>query len=138
MNNKDDAMTDNDLRIVQRTGREPLRFRADVLACLTAEHEKRAHRVTVYATEAGSLVLAVSYLTEWGRERDRHMATVCRDKHGVLLALDEYDPEGDVTGFPRGDQFKGREAEVRREVVEAFDALVSRLCDELGWHEWVD
>lgn len=129
--------TPNTTYTLTRTGREPVRFNGWLLWDGATDLQKRAHVLALYQSVGGKMILEIRYETEWPRERDRGTVTVCDSMEQVLSALAEYDPEGDVTGFPDGEQFRGRENEIKRAVVDSYERLVSDMCVEMEWVEHV-
>ncbi len=121
-----------------RTGRAPIRFEGETLEDMTTANGKREHSITIYQTQAGKLIARVQYLTEWPRETGRDTVFIAGVWPLLVEQLANYRAGDDVTGFPAGDQFRAQEAVTKREVQEAYAALLSSLCEELDWIEEVD
>jgi hypothetical protein len=121
-----------------RTGRAPIRFEGKPLAQALTPFNKRQHSITIYQTQAGKLIARVQYLTEWTRETGRDTVFIEQTWPILVEQLAAYRAGDDVTGFPAGEQFRQQEAITKREVQEAYAALLSSLCEELDWIEEVD
>ncbi len=121
-----------------RTGRAPIRFEGKHIDHIETAEGKREHAITIYQTQAGKLIAQVQYLTEWPRETGRSTVFIAGVWPILVDQLAAYRAGDDVTGFPAGDQFRQQEAITKREVQEAYAALLSSLCEELDWVEVVD
>lgn len=124
---------------IDRTGREPLDFTGDELGTwVTDEGGKRKHIITLFRTQGGKLVAQVGYETEWPRESNRSSAHYSDDWKDIVAWLSAYKAADDVTGFPAGEQFRANEERVKREILEQYQILVSKVCEEMDWTEKID
>lgn len=125
---------------IDRTGREPLAFTSDNSGTWwrTEGGEKRQHIISIFVTKGGKLVAAVNYETEWPRESNRSSAHYSENWKDIVVWLSAYQAADDVTGFPAGEQFRANEERVKREILEQYQILVSKVCEEMDWTEKID
>ncbi len=119
-----------------RTGAAPVRFKGTLLAeangkMVQGKEQNRWHTLTMYQTEGGQYVLAITYSSQWKGESDHHFATVCQDAWIVVDVLQAYVPMDVVQGYPPGKQFEERQQRLLQDVNDRYDVLVSEL---LGQH----
>jgi hypothetical protein len=121
-----------------RTGRAPIRFEGNTIKEMHTANGKRQHFVRIFQTQAGKLFANVMYASDWPRETGRDTVFIEQTWPILVEQLAAYRAGDDVTGFPAGEQFRQQEAITKREVQEAYAALLSSLCEELDWIEEVD
>ena len=121
-----------------RTGRAPIRFNGHQIAERITPEGKRQHAITIYKSQAGSLIAIVQYLTDWPRETGRDTVFIEQAWPALVEQLASYRAGDDVTGFPAGEQFRQQEAITRREIQDNYDSLLSTICEDLDWVEEVD
>ena len=117
-----------------RTGEQPVTFTGTLLAAETGAMPKlkQHHEISVYRTQGGSYVVAISYRTTWKTESPHDLAIVCKTLEQVAEELWAYDPVESVAGPPEGTlNWEQRQQETRAAVSERYDTLVSRLLARL-------
>ena len=125
---------------IPRTGDRALAFSGDELASTdTRSHEgfgqSRWHELTLYQTDGGRYVLAVSYRTQWQGEIPVDWAWTAETADEAADLLRSHDPLSGVMGFPPGPQYQGRQDRLYTDLRMRYDAAVSEILDAVGPEE---
>lgn len=119
---------------IPRTGLPALALSGQQLSrTQDAEPEgKRRYEVAVVRSEAGPIVLAVTFASSWPRESPHHWAIVAAGVAQLTQQLSAFDPIPPGVGFPAGDQFRDKQLRLDAALKAAFGRAVSRGLDEAG------
>ena len=122
---------------LDRTGQVPLRFTGQLLAESESKLDagplqKRWHRIRIYRTNGGSLILAVRFNTLWPNESENDVAQVCADNKALVKALSEYDPCSGWRGHPAGARgAEKKNATLRQTITDAYRRCVGAVLGKL-------
>ena len=122
-----------------RTGDRPLEFKGETLAAATSEGssgpaETRWHDITLYNTETGSIICAITYHTRWDGEASHYSVQVCIDTQDVAGWLRSYDPLAYLIGPPSGgpgSPQEQRQERLRKDLRLRYENVVSGVLGHL-------
>lgn len=129
---------------LKRTGLSNLEFTGEQIA----ESKSPAHRrhlnkpesnnhwfeAAIYRTKGGKIVteLAYRWAGKLNRETEQDIVSVFDTVESAMESLGEFDPETCVTGFPPGDHWAKKQADLLASINEDFDILVEQIEDQLA------
>lgn len=119
---------------LQRTGMEPLRFAADLIAESAGRHQggrerNRWYDIRIYAISHTRYVVALEYHTQWQGELDHYAAVLVWGADKVAAVLRDYDPASCVIGYPAGEAYRERQEALLRDVTARYRAQVGEILD---------
>lgn len=116
-----------------RTGDAPVTFEGELVAEQPArftDDRQRHHKLAVYRTRDGSLVLHIHYQTDWKGEEPDDVVGVWqgpRAAHDLAQYLRDYDPTCRVAGYPPGPGFREKQERLLFDIAHRYEAQVGRL-----------
>lgn len=118
---------------LKRSGQRPLCFHGTVLAAAStwSANEPLWYDGTVYETDAGAFIVAISVFYKDKDEPDRHCVFACDCIDSVVSALQGYRPDRDVP-LPEPDVTLTTPAEI---LMEAGDAIQAALTQTRSSYE---
>lgn len=126
-------MDDNTTIRLPRTGDADVTFTGHQIAgAEPAGRPNRWHELRLYAVEGDGYALAVQYRTQWQGELGRDdVYLIGADRSDeVTRTLREHDPIAAVAGFPPGEQFAEKQARLKADLRQRYEAQVSELLRE--------
>jgi hypothetical protein len=121
-----------------RTGDVPLQFEGEHLAGVSTQtgpggqDRNRWFEIDLYRTEAGTYVLAISYMTLWQGEHITSRTILCESTEEVRNELRLYNPLQDVNGYPPGDAYQQKQERLERMLRLDWANAIKELFAETG------
>lgn len=123
--------------VVQATGEVPTEFDGELVNKWSGHWVKGRDRnryfiVELYRTDEGVLVVLVEWHTHWQGERDHTAIFDCENESQILDLLESINPLEHLVGFPKGDNFAGKQAQLERQTIEDWRDLKGQIAVDLG------
>lgn len=130
---------------IQRTGDLPLTFTGEKLAEADTQEfggkaqTERYFSGEVYETTGGRHVIAVTYHTTWKGEAPHQDAVIVYpEPESIREALEDLDPVQHVAGFPPGEKYAARQANLITHMNRMWAHLISELLTQAGVSETIE
>ena len=117
---------------LERTGNRPLEFDGSEIATIRTRYaggrdHNRWYEVTLYETNGGKYVIAITYGTIWEGESENYMAQVFDTIKDVTEQLRNYDPCSFILNMPNAPQFNDKQGRIRAELARRYNNAVSEV-----------
>ena len=128
---------------IERTGQRSLEFEGEQLAETSTKNHagkerNRWHELSVWKTQSGKFVAAVSYRTQWEGEAGYDDALVFDSLEQVATLFEEYIfPNIGSIGYPPSTTYADRQARLMADLEQAFRHAAGSLLAKLGVSERV-